>query len=106
MYTAVHLRLSHVWINVKFYFGGGIFYEIEKALKVIKTKRFQVFVYPSGHVKYCRGINECFVAMFEFSRSDDGTIPFIEDIEKYKNLKVVEIIPYVSSVGIVVELNN
>lgn len=80
--------------------------KLKKALKVVKAKRFQVFVYPSGHVKYCRGINECSVAMFEFSRSYDGTIPFNEDIEKYKNLKVVEIIPYVSSVGIVVELNN
>lgn len=80
--------------------------KLKKALKVIKAKRFHVFVYPSGHVKYCRGINECLIDMFDFSRSDDGTIPFIEDIEKYKNLKVVEIIPSLSSVGIVVELNN
>lgn len=81
--------------------------KLKKALNVIKSKRFQVFVYPYGHVKECRGIYECDLAHFEFSRSSDGSIPFIDDIKKYENLKVVEIIPYsLCSVGIVVELDK
>lgn len=81
--------------------------KLKKALNVIRTKSFNVFVYPYGHVKECRGINECCVTNFNFSRSSDGSIPFIDDIKKYENLKVVEIIPYSSgSVGIVVELDN
>ena len=80
--------------------------KLKKALKIIKTRNFHVYVYPHGHVKEQRGLCESRLDYFSFGRKHDGSIPFREDIEKYKDLSVVEIVQYSNAIGIVVELDK
>lgn len=48
--------------------------KLAKCLKITKTKKFDVFVYPKGHIKYKRGIDEVCTDSFEVERDQNGKI--------------------------------
>ncbi len=77
--------------------------KLKKCLEIIKTYGFTVFVYPKGHVKECRGIDEAYLVSFEVQRDEQGNIKQSEMLKKYGSLKVKEIIPSSNHVNIVVE---
>ena len=78
--------------------------KLVKCLKIIKTKKFDVFVYPKGHIKYKRGIDEVCTDSFEVERDQNGKIIMSDKLEVYKDYKVTEIIHNASCIGIVVEV--
>lgn len=78
--------------------------KLKKCLKITKSKKFEIYVYPKGHIKYNRGIDEVYTELFSVVRNENGKIQNSEQLEKYKDYKVMEIIPNSTElVGIVVE---
>lgn len=77
--------------------------ELTKFMQITKAKRFEVFVYPKGHIKYNRGIDEVCTDIFEVKRNQDEKIIKSDKLELYKGYKVTEIIHNTSSIGVVVE---
>lgn len=75
--------------------------KLRRALKIIKCEHFTVFVYPKGHVKEKRGLDEVPVATFEVSRNEKGKLP--QAIE-YADKPVKEIIPHSTGVNLIVEV--
>lgn len=77
--------------------------KLAKCLKITKTKNFDVFVYPKGHIKYKRGMDEAYTDIFGVERDQNGKIIMSDKLEVYKDYKVTEIILNASCIGIVVE---
>ena len=75
--------------------------KLRRALKIIKSEHFTVFVYPKGHIKENRGLNDVTVATFDISRNEKGKLP--KEIE-YANKPVKEIIPHNTGVNLIVEV--
>lgn len=75
--------------------------KLRRALKIIKCEHFTVFVYPKGHIKEKRGLNESPIVTFEINRNEKGKLP---QVIEYSNKSVKEIIPYSTGVNIVVEV--
>ena len=48
--------------------------KLAKCLKITKTKKFDVFVYPKGHIKYKRGIDEVGTDSFEVERDQNELV--------------------------------
>ena len=78
--------------------------KLKKCLEITKTVKFQVFIYPKGHIRENRGMNEVSIDMFDLNRNVKGNLPY-NSFEKYASCKVVEIIPHSESVTIVAEVN-
>lgn len=74
--------------------------KLRRALKIIKCEHFTVFVYPKGHIKEKRGLDEAPITMFEINRNDKGKLP---QVIRYSEKPVKEIIPYSTRVNVVVE---
>ena len=55
--------------------------KLAKCLKITKTKKFDVFVYPKGHIKYKRGIDEVCTDSFEVERDQNGKIIMSDKLE-------------------------
>lgn len=77
--------------------------KLKKCLKITKTKLFNVFVYPHGHVRERRGSYEAPVEIFVIERNGTGKIPKSKPLRKYSGCKVKEIIPCGSHVNLVIE---
>lgn len=75
--------------------------KLRRALKIIKSEHFTVFVYPKGHIKENRGVNEAPVATFDISRNEKGKLP---PAIEYANEPVKEIIPHSAGVNLIVEV--
>lgn len=75
--------------------------KLKKALKIIKSKDFTVFVYPKGHIKEHRGLDEPTIEIFDISRNEKGELP--QKI-KYTDVTVREIIPHHGGVNLVIEI--
>ncbi|MDD3417362.1 MAG: hypothetical protein PHY47_25795 [Lachnospiraceae bacterium] len=78
--------------------------KLKKVLQITKSKGFSVFVYPAGHVAFARGLDESFLSQFNVFRGHDGKIKESDELCKYANARVEEIIPCCSTVTIVVEI--
>ena len=74
-----------------------------KCLNILKATSFSIFVYPKGHVKENRGMNEAPIQIFDVNRTDKGKIIVQGFLQKYKDYKVKEIIPHSTGINIVVE---
>lgn len=74
--------------------------KLRRALKIIKCEHFTVIVYPKGHIKENRGLDEAPITTFEISRNEKGKLP---QVIEYSDKPVKEIIPYSTGVNIVVE---
>lgn len=77
---------------------------LRKCLEITKTTTFHVFIYPKGHIKENRGIDEIYIDLFDINRNEKGILPY-NLFKEYDNCKVVEIIPNTKSVNIVAEIN-
>lgn len=77
--------------------------KLKKCLKITKTKLFNVFVYPHGHVRERRGSYEAPDEIFVIERYGTGKIPKSKLLRKYSGFKVKEIIPCGSHVNLVIE---
>lgn len=75
--------------------------KLRRALKIIKCEHFTVYVYPKGHIKENRGLDEVPVATFDISRDEKGKLP--KAIE-YANEPVKEIVPHSNGVNLIVEV--
>ena len=75
--------------------------KLKKALKIIKSKDFTVFVYPKGHIKEKRGLDEPYIEIFDISRNEKGKLP---QAIKYADVTVREIIPHFNGVNLVIEI--
>ncbi len=74
-----------------------------ECLDILKSASFSIFVYPKGHTKENRGINEVPIQIFDVNRTNKGKIIVQGFLQKYKDYKVMEIIPNYAGVNIVVE---
>lgn len=76
--------------------------KLRKCLKITKSSKFSIFVYPKGHIKEQRGIDELPIKIIEVERNKNGKLPKIE----FEECKVKEIIPSGYCTTIVVEIDN
>ncbi|MCM1224588.1 MAG: hypothetical protein NC548_60080 [Lachnospiraceae bacterium] len=75
--------------------------KLRNALRIIKCEHFTVFVYPKGHIKENRGLDETPIATFDVSRNERGKLP---SAIEYAKKPVKEIIPHSAGVNLVVEV--
>lgn len=78
--------------------------KLKKCLSIMKCKNFSIFIYPKGHIKEQRGMDEVPLKMFDVERNEKGEISYGEFLEFVK-CEVTEIIPHSSGINIVAELN-
>lgn len=74
-----------------------------ECLDILKSASFSIFVYPKGHTKENRGAYEAPIQIFDVNRANKENSIVQGFLQKYKDYKVMEIIPHSTGVNIVVE---
>lgn len=80
--------------------------KLKKCIKMLKVRLFDVYVYPWGHVKEMRGLDEPPIEVFSVERTKTGKIPKSKSklMNKYAEYTVKEIIPgHIGHANITVE---
>ena len=76
--------------------------KLGKALKIIKSGHFTVFVHQKGYIRRRKqGSDETCMEIIEISRDKKGKLP---PVIKYADKPVREIIPHSSGVNLTIEI--
>ncbi len=69
--------------------------KLKKCIKMLKVRSFDVYVYPWGHIKEMRGLDEPPIEVFSIEKTRAGEIPKSKSklLNKYAEYTVKEIIP-------------